>query len=213
MKRAQWFCVSVVLMAGLAFSWVIPARQSRLSPGCEPAVDFQVSARVVEIREQGAKARIVIEMLLASPLEIDSFQIHQSRLNISSSDGARLGMARSTAQTLTPMLFSQDDSGRQSGRSETFLQSSAPASRRLLRRGDLVAAEDAALIRAGVPQAVRYSVTLTRGIDHHLLLDVLAEDASGEAHTAQAYVRIGLDPRTRPERPEGLVQFRARQVR
>jgi len=50
-------------------------------------------------------------------------------------------------------------------------------------------------------------------MDHHVLLDVAAEDASGETHATQAYVRVGLDPRNKAERPEGLVQFRARQLR
>jgi len=111
------------------------------------------------------------------------------------------------------MVLYEADPGRLSGMRLSARQMSAPASRRLLRRGDLVAAEDATLIREGAPQAIRYTVTLSRGLDHHLLLDVAAEDSRGEIHAAQAYVRVGLDPRTQPERLEGLVQFRARQVR
>ncbi|MCZ6650445.1 MAG: hypothetical protein O7D35_07235 [Acidobacteria bacterium] len=176
-------------------------------------MDIQVSARVVEIIEQGAKAHVVIEMLLASRLDLTSFRIHQSRLSVPSRGGARLGVARSTAEALTPMVLYEADPGRLSGRIESAFQTTVPASRRLLRRGDLVAAEDATLIREGAPQAIRYTVTLSRGLDHHLLLDVAAEDSRGEIHAAQAYVRVGLDPRTQPERLEGLVQFRARQVR
>ncbi|MCZ6601187.1 MAG: hypothetical protein O7A07_10105 [Acidobacteria bacterium] len=205
--------MSAVLMAGLVFSGTSPERQGISSSGCEPGADIQVSARVVEIIEQGAKAHVVIEMLLASRLDLTSFRIHQSRLSVPSRGGARLGVARSTAEALTPMVLYEADPGRLSGRIESAFQTTVPASRRLLRRGDLVAAEDATLIREGAPQAIRYTVTLSRGLDHHLLLDVAAEDSRGEIHAAQAYVRVGLDPRTQPERLEGLVQFRARQVR
>lgn len=200
-------------MVGLAFSGILPDRQSGLSAGCEPAADLQVAARVVEIDQQGAKARVVIEMVVSSHLELTSFRVHQSRLSFNSSGRARLGMARRGTVAPIPMVLLEADPGRLSGMRRSARQMSVPASRRLLRRGDLVANEDATLIREGVQQVLRYAVILTHGVDHHLLLSVDAEDLEGGIHAAQAYVRVGLDPSTQPERPEGLVQFRARQVR
>ncbi|HXI03414.1 MAG TPA: hypothetical protein VNI57_09575, partial [Candidatus Saccharimonadales bacterium] len=59
------------------------------------------------------------------------------------------------------------------------------------------------------PRKVRAAIDLDAGELHHLLFRAEGRTRAGGVISATTWLRVDLDPARAPERPEGLIQYRA----
>ncbi len=182
MDRCRIAIRGVILLAALAAT-VMGGQAGHEGPGqagCEPGVDLDLTARTAEIRQQGSTARVLVEITIASRLDLTDAVLSGRRL-----DPKRTGTA---GGLLALSALGQARSGGQG--------QSGPGGLSLP-------------VAAGDVRKLVVAVELVQGTRHDLLFTLSGEGQDGAPVQVEAHLPVNLDPALAPEILDGLIQYRA----
>jgi hypothetical protein len=194
--------VSAVILVGVSM-WGLEANGAAApAASCEPGIDLDLAARIVDITPEGDRARVTLEVVFSSQRPLRTFRVYESRIRDVSRQRTRTSSSRTRREAEREVEQVEPTEGRSSS---LFTSSGRSLVRVMSVADDKLSPESERPVHR-----LRHTVLLDSGREHGLLFSAVMEDLQGDLQTVEAFVAVDLVSTRQPELVDGLIQFRAR---